>query len=330
MSEQSQRLQEFTGEITDAQGLELIGLIIQTGRWLQMLLSDEGEVDRIMKDLFRYAAGGDDIPEGYESGSWVTLWEQEGLSQTGHLRPGTQLYELAAFGLFGLPLDLETFEIQDTPENLAAAVEEQVTKYRTLLDSVPQKWLETPAIERTVLAAEARILLDTGRDVTPEQLAAIARVSLKSIRNLLTPKSGSVALRIVEGRIPNGDARRWLSGRPDFKSSIWWEPDLIRGSVNDEPIQQLENVVFVPVANDGSWFDPVTCRNSRGYTIGPGRSEEKVEDYWKALERLARMPRPSWRRPNAAGNWGIVTGTVWERRLVSELEERLDETGDQP
>ncbi|MPR06294.1 hypothetical protein FS320_02285 [Microvirga tunisiensis] len=75
----------------------------------------------------------------------------------------------------------------------------------------------------------------------------------------------------------------------------------------------------MPVAKDGSWFDPVECRNSRGYTIGPKGAEEPVENYRLALERLARMRTPYWRRRNSAGNWGIVAGVSWQRRIVQEL-----------
>ncbi|KQP08307.1 hypothetical protein ASF26_21535 [Methylobacterium sp. Leaf93] len=79
--------------------------------------------------------------------------------------------------------------------------------------------------------------------------------------------------------------------------------------------------MFVPVAKDGSWFDPVSCRNQRGYTIGPKAAEIPVDDYSEALAQLARMETPYWRRPNGAGNWGIVAGVTWQRREVAEIEQ---------
>ncbi|TXN17285.1 hypothetical protein FV219_00500 [Methylobacterium sp. WL122] len=75
----------------------------------------------------------------------------------------------------------------------------------------------------------------------------------------------------------------------------------------------------MPVAKDGSWFEPETCRTQRGYTVGAKGAEIHISDYQEALERLARMPIPRWRRPNAAGGWGLVTGTTWQRREIRDL-----------
>ncbi len=89
--------------------------------------------------------------------------------------------------------------------------------------------------------------------------------------------------------------------------------------------QCLGDVVFVPVAKDGSWFHPSQCRNSRGYTIGPKGSETPVSDYFEALDALAKAPTPHWRRPNSAGNWGIVAGVSWQRKELSEIKKYLEE-----
>jgi hypothetical protein len=78
-------------------------------------------------------------------------------------------------------------------------------------------------------------------------------------------------------------------------------------------------VLFVPVARDGSWFDPASCRNARGYTIGPKGAEQAVDDYKEAVARLSRMSTPYWRRPNERGHWGIVSGVSWQRKILSEI-----------
>jgi hypothetical protein len=77
--------------------------------------------------------------------------------------------------------------------------------------------------------------------------------------------------------------------------------------------------VFVPVARDGSTFHPGLKRGG-GYTIGEKGTETQVVDFDEALVELQRMPIPYWRRQNASGNWGIVSGVRWARLDASDLE----------
>jgi len=72
----------------------------------------------------------------------------------------------------------------------------------------------------------------------------------------------------------------------------------------------------VPVASDGSWFSP-SLRRSGGFTIGKKGEERKVATYLDALRQLQLMSTAYWRRPNSAGNWGIVAAVRWSRN--SEL-----------
>lgn len=48
------------------------------------------------------------------------------------------------------------------------------------------------------------------------------------------------------------------------------------------------------------------------FTVGPKGAEEKHDSFDAALEALNQMATPRWRRPNAAGNWGIVSGCSWK------------------
>lgn len=84
----------------------------------------------------------------------------------------------------------------------------------------------------------------------------------------------------------------------------------------------IDDVVFVPVARDGSWFGP-GCRVSGRYTIGAKGSEEKHTDYFTALEALLRMPTPRWRRPNVNGIPGIVTGIRFDRMRRADIKRAL-------
>ncbi|AAY49838.1 conserved hypothetical protein [Xanthomonas campestris pv. campestris str. 8004] len=69
--------------------------------------------------------------------------------------------------------------------------------------------------------------------------------------------------------------------------------------------------VLIPVASDGTWFSP-DLKRGRGYTICAKGEEIVVESYLEALSQLRLIPKPRWRRPNAGGNWGIMTGVKWE------------------
>lgn len=89
-----------------------------------------------------------------------------------------------------------------------------------------------------------------------------------------------------------------------------------------EPADAIDDLVFVPVARDGTWFGP-DCRASGRFTIGAKGAEEKYSDYFAALEALVRMHPPRWRRPNANGIPGIVTGIHFDRVRRADLERAL-------
>jgi hypothetical protein len=76
-------------------------------------------------------------------------------------------------------------------------------------------------------------------------------------------------------------------------------------------LPQIAGDEMVPVAADGTWFSPRLARNGV-YTIGAKDEERRVTSYTQALDDLKRMRTPHWRRPNPAGNWGIVAGVTWQ------------------
>ena len=70
-------------------------------------------------------------------------------------------------------------------------------------------------------------------------------------------------------------------------------------------------MIRVPVAADGSTFGPDLARKGR-YTVGAKGTEKQYDTFDAALAALHQMKPPRWRRPNAAGNWGIVYGCSWK------------------
>lgn len=173
-------------------------------------------------------------------------------------------------------------------------------------------------------AAEARWAIDHGMPVVPDNLAALAGVKSKTITNLLTaremPTDG-------EGCIPAAEALRYLERRGGFVRSSW---QYRAGHVEPEESAPLSAQVFVPVDKDGNPFLPSLARPGRDgigrYAIGPKKSPEYIEDYWAALDRLARMSEPRWRRPPASskGGWSLVTAQDgWRRFPRSDIERMI-------
>jgi hypothetical protein len=63
----------------------------------------------------------------------------------------------------------------------------------------------------------------------------------------------------------------------------------------------------VLTAADGSTFGP-HCERAGGFWVGPKGKERKHARIEDAEADLRSMPRACWRRRNANGNWGLVTG----------------------
>ncbi len=188
--------------------------------------------------------------------------------------------------------------------------------------------LGNPATRRlstVLLAAECRLALDEGRNVTPEQLAALVRIGIKSMRNALAPSGGS-GLKMRDGAIPAESALNWLHARGDYKTTLWLEEESSIAPVA-EPL--AGEILFVPFASDDIEFHPLTCRRDGKYTVGPKGAEQTFTDYRAALDCLARMkPASYWRHPNTANNWGTVTAIGFRPRTVEELALKPAEGGE--
>jgi hypothetical protein len=215
---------------------------------------------------------------------------------------------LRAFAYYGLKLDTDT--------------QLEITEF---LD------LDTPLIvggydedtKQTVRAGQARWDLDASSPLTPEGLAALAGVSRKSIMNLLAGKSG-VLQKAQNNRITNESARRWLLARSDFRPSVWEQQDSKRLPSQRPQSSSVVEPLFVPVTRDGGWFSPSDRHHRDGlYYVGNGDDEKKFDDYWGALDFLARAASPRWRYADTTGRWRIETAVGWERKTRQEVETQL-------
>lgn len=245
--------------------------------------------------------------------SWRVLWSDDIALADTPLGQGVK--DLLAYAYGG-----------DGPYNCQGLFGETVTHeeyIRKLLESckvaVVTVGLDNPATRdlNTVLrAAECRLALDQGRDVTPEQLAALARIEIKSMRNALAPSSGS-GLKLHGGAIAAESALIWLHARGHYVHTLWYD-EIPVAAPPAEPI--TGEILFVPFASDDIEFHPIKCRRDGKYTVGPKGAEQTFIDYRTALDCLARMkPASYWRHPNTAKNWGTVTAVGFRPRTAEEL-----------
>lgn len=171
-------------------------------------------------------------------------------------------------------------------------------------------------------AANARRVIDSIDQpfVTPLELAALARIDIKTLRNSLTPsgrqKSG---LRVdPEGNVLRDSAKTWLLARNDFLPTIY-ETVAKQSASPAGVIGTQKDLAFIPVSEDGSAFTPNVCREGKYYIETPD-GETAFGSYVKALNVLSIMAVPTWRRPGAKGRWGLVRGNAWRRVTKAELE----------
>ena len=240
--------------------------------------------------------------EAGSPGSWP-LWSVAGT-----------LNALALYGRYGVLPRKVPFEDRE------AFVEEAL---RTGEEFLAASGLDGPkdrdkAVGRIVRLARARRTLETGKDadgndgIEPGPLAILGGLSEGRLRNMMSGSSREI--ENSGGKVPAAAALAWLHGRPAFFDSIWQRKES-EGEAGPEDVEESPitgEIVFVPMARDGTLFHPGLARGGH-YTIGAKGGEERVESFAEALQRLQRMPVPRWRRPNAEGNWGIVQGTHWTR-----------------
>lgn len=101
-----------------------------------------------------------------------------------------------------------------------------------------------------------------------------------------------------------------LDRMPSSEGPILVEKKLKQSSlVGDAPAASKG---AIPSAKDGTSFCKRQCTRNGVYTVGEKGDEHRFKDYNAALDYLRKMPTAKWRRPNAKGNWGIVSATRWQ------------------
>jgi len=306
------RLSEFSNTNGDYEADDIAKLIIRAGDQLTALCLDDDAVDTAMKRLHQAL----DMP-GFRSdhtgdSSWRTLWKETDTGNLERLPLAQRLTSLNAYAFFGLSPKADFTDC--TVEDIKSVIE----AVKAAVDSGSSDRPVTEEIDKTLLAAQGRLALDVGMPIAVDQMAALARIGVKSMRNAVAPSSGS-GLEVADGAITAASAMQWLNARDNFKTSIW--RNVITHESSPKAADPVKGeILWVPFASDKTEFHPSICRRAGKYTIGPKGSEEAIADYRKALDHLARMrPAPYWRRPNSAGNWSSVTAVGFHPRTAAEL-----------
>lgn len=233
--------------------------------------------------------------------TWSEFFENYDPTMTPHWNGTTLVDDAGMYGLYGVtPADI-SFESR---KNWVDSLAQELGKFRQLAQ--PD---QGSVIARIVNLALSRHAMDTAEgEVDLQSLALFGGVSEGRIRNILS--SNDSGLEKVGQRVTAVSAAAWLKGRKEFFASIWQQPDEAAPEVSSPDFS--DEVVFVPVAADGSFFHPGLARGGK-FMIGAKGDEVQFTTFGEALGALQKVATPRWRRPNDAGNWGIVSGRDWKR-----------------
>jgi len=249
-----------------------------------------------------------------EASDWRNVIEDHRYNLFSEWQLGQVMHDLTAYARFGIDISAEA---EDTSSTAEARISDRLGQAEAFLEAVDlDAWLGSDRdhdFETVVAMARCRYALDHGEPVRPEDLARLGGVSDSRMRGLARPKPDAALPLNADRKVPAQAATDWLKSQSEFRTSIWKE---MRPAPRDpcfDPDHAMPDPVFIPEASDGSRFTP-DLETSSGFRIGRKGHELDVEDYDAALEKLAHMDRPSWRRPSPkSGRASIVTAATWVR-----------------
>ncbi len=172
---------------------------------------------------------------------------------------------------------------------------------------VPVGFFHRGILADLVALARARLKVDQGERLTMADIALLLAVKEPTVvtnahrKNFVSVEDGN--RRYAEP----ADVLPWMTKQGYAPTHMPTAAAVVEAKRPDT----VDDLVFVPVARDGTWFGP-DCRSAGRYTIGVKGEEVKFTDYFEALETLVKMPTPRWRRANAEGNRGIVSGVRFD------------------
>lgn len=273
-------------------GHELLEILETHFRVIERILGKE----EVAPHLFKMLPGPD-----IEGSTWEEAFEEYLPLTTQWWEADKLLDNVSLYGFYGVT----------NPDVPRAERDEWVAALATEIDDFCQLVQPNPqgVIYLVSHLALSRYAIDRGEgDVDLQSLALFGGVTEGRIRNILS--SGEGGLEKVGQRVTAASAAGWLKGRKEYFASIWQQHDEVVPEAASSDF--VDDVVFVPVAADGSFFHPGLARSGK-FMIGAKGEEMPYTTFEDALRALQKMATPRWRRPNDAGNWGIVSGRDWKR-----------------
>ncbi len=220
-----------------------------------------------------------------------------------------RLQDALLYGVYGVtPADI----LIKTRADWIAALVSEVSAFAGRSD-VGAMGSDGNAIIRIANLASSRHALDLGRgEVDVHSMSIFASLSEGRVRNLLSSSEGALE-RGPNGGIIAMSALTWLQKRKGFLNSIWADEEEGPAEASEHStVIDMDRAIFVPVARDGSIFNPDLARSGT-YQVGAKGEEQHFSTFTEALSALNAMSVPRWRRPNDKGHWGIVSGVAWQR-----------------
>lgn len=206
------------------------------------------------------------------------------------------------------------FEKHNSPEWSEVAIP---GPFETGAGDVPLGFFYNGILPTLVTLGQARMKMDRGERMTLAEIALLLDVPEQTvITNAHRKKFATVEDGNRRYAEPT-DALPWMVKHGYMPT----DAGAVRPATPKSDVPQTD-LVFVPVAKDGSWFSPQAQRAGR-YVIGAKGAEISTDDYFAALAQLSQMDIPRWRRVNAEGNAGIVTGVRFDRVSRAELHQGL-------
>ncbi|TMV07538.1 hypothetical protein FGK63_08685 [Ruegeria sediminis] len=252
------------------------------------------------------------FPNWKESDKWDHILEEEFTSIHAETAIGQLLHDLTAYANFGIVVA----PARDARQRETLLANQLETAERLLQLLPTDLWdLESEHLVTLVQKALARWKLDCGQYVNATELALLSGKALQTIKNKLAGKPAEIVGN--QNRIDAREALGWLQTLRDFKPSIWREQDDSEALATID--RGLAEVLFLPVAKDGSVFHPGVQRDGKYLIDGEG-VEREVNDFAEALQNLQLMTFPQWRRPTPEGVWTRVRATEWRRYSADEIE----------
>lgn len=160
-------------------------------------------------------------------------------------------------------------------------------------------------IKKIAALAEARAKIDQGWPLMLNEMALLVGFNERSVMSASSRNEFESQIRDGRRWVDAEEALKWLLPRGYKPTQSEPEPEAL-------PDGKPEEMVFVPVANDGTFFSP-DCRIGRHFIVGPRGKERKIQNFLDALDALRKMPVAYWHRANSSGQWGLVRESTWHR-----------------